>query len=160
MLRQGLMFATVVGFAGLDAPSARADLCLHYNSGGGTEVARKATLPAPDTCRPLAFFESGGLAGAATGSICTDRNGAIVILHYDYDSCLGPTYTELATCRLQLRNTGLPTVGGTCRGTANGGSFVDSTATLSNCNIPVPDDIGGLCAHASGRSALRRPAQP
>lgn len=70
-----------------------------------------------------------------------------MIIHYNYDSCLGPSYTESATCRLQLHNTGLPTTGGTCRGTANQGAFVDSTAVLTNCNVFVPQDIGGLCAH-------------
>lgn len=63
MFRQGLMLMAVLGLAGVNAPSASADLCFRYGSGGGTMVARKAKLPAPDTCKTLAFFESGGKAG-------------------------------------------------------------------------------------------------
>jgi hypothetical protein len=146
--------------AGVTAPAARADLCFRYGSGGGTLVARKAALPAPDNCRPLAFFEKGGLAGSATGSICTDRNGGIVIIHYDYDGCLGPSYTESATCRLQLHNTNTPTTGGACRGTANGSGFQDNTAVLTTCNVPVPSDIGGLCAHRAQAQVKARVAIP
>jgi hypothetical protein len=151
-----MFMIAVVTLAGVAATEARADLCFRYGSGGGTLVARKAALPAPDTCRPLGFFERGGLAGAATGSICTDRNGGIVIIHYTYDGCLGPSYTESATCRLQLHNTNTPTTGGTCRGTANGSAFVDSTAVLTSCSFAVPSDIGGLCAHGARTAQAQR----
>ncbi|MFO1038341.1 MAG: hypothetical protein U1E45_16005 [Geminicoccaceae bacterium] len=157
MLRPTLLLVAVLGFGAVQAPDARADLCFRYGSGGGTLVARKVALPAPDTCKPLALFESGGTAGSATGSICADRSGAIVIFHYDYDGCIGPAYQESATCRLQLHNGGLPTTGGACRGKANGSAFVDGSLVLRNCNVFVPQDIGGLCAASRAANRVAAP---
>jgi hypothetical protein len=90
-----------LGLICVNAASARADMCFRYSSGGGTLVAKGATLPAVNTCVPLAFFENGGLQGAATGSICTAADGSTVIFHYTYDGCLSP-YFESGVCRLQL----------------------------------------------------------
>jgi hypothetical protein len=63
---------------------------------------------------------SGGLGGAATGSICTDGTADnTIVYHYTYDGCTG-NYFESGTCRLQLNGDGqhpgdLPTGGSTCR---------------------------------------------
>ena len=78
MLRQGLTFLAMLGLAAVHAPGARADLCFRYGSGGGTLVAKGAAVPAPNTCRTLAMFESGGSAGPATGSICREWSGFTV----------------------------------------------------------------------------------
>jgi hypothetical protein len=72
-------------------PSAEADICFQYKkTGGGILVARGATLPAVNACQPLAMYEaaSGGLGGAATGSICTDgTEDNMIVYHYTYDGC-------------------------------------------------------------------------
>ena len=121
------------------------DLCFHYQSGGGTLVAKRVGgLPEPDHCKPLQFFEDGGLEGAATGSICTDKNGGTAIFHYTYHSCLAPSHFQIATCRLSVQN-GLP-ASGACRGTDTQGGFVEFSATLESCDKPVPEAIAGLCA--------------
>jgi hypothetical protein len=142
--------ALIVALALVGASAASAqqvgDLCFRYESGGGTLVARRSGgLPEPDHCKPLQFYEDGGLAGAATGSICTDANGGTAIFHYTFHSCVGPSYFETGTCRFGAQH-GLPAVG-VCRGTANQSSFVDHTPSLEACDKPVPESIAGLCAN-------------
>jgi hypothetical protein len=88
----------------------------------------------------LQFFEDGGLAGAATGSICTDANGQTTIFHYTYHSCLVPRHFQIVTCRL---GRGLP-ASGVCRGTDTQGGFVEF-ATLESCDELVPASTAGLC---------------
>jgi hypothetical protein len=119
------------------------DLCFHYASGGGTLVAKQGGgLPEPDRCKPLQFFEDGGLAGAATGSICADANGGrTTIFHYTYHSCVMPSHFQIVTCWF---GRGLPAEG-FCRGTDTQGGFVE-LATLESCDKPVPEAVAGLCA--------------
>jgi hypothetical protein len=139
---------------------AQADLCFRYQkSGGGTLVARGATLPAPDTCQTFAFFEKKespddpGLAGAATGSICVEpEDETIAIFHYTYDGCMGPfSYFESATCRFQLRNDhSLPSIFGGCRGKVSGEDklmhdFDDDSAILESCDFHVHLPPAVLC---------------
>src|SRR5262249_1599339 len=127
MLRIGLLLTAALGLFVASAPVAKADMCFRYTlSGGGTQVARAATLPAANTCQPLAFFESGGLSGAATGSMCVDNDNFTVVFQYTYHGCVGfpGSYVESATCRLQLQDGSLPTTSSSCRGTANGGAFL------------------------------------
>ncbi len=133
--------------------SAKADLCFRYQAtGGGTLVAKAAKLPAVNTCEPLAMFESGGLLGAATGSICVDVADFTIVFHYTYDGCIGPSsYFESATCRLQIQNGNLPTVSSSCRGTLAGGTpFAEiNDAVLEYCdgaNLPVLGGGGAQCA--------------
>jgi hypothetical protein len=134
MFRKGLMFMAALGLIGASVPSAQADLCFRYESGGGTLVARGGELPQPNECRTLPFFEVGGYEGAATGSICMDKNGGTVVFHYAYHSCLAPTYFETGTCRLGVQN-GLP-ASGACRVTVNqtGQPNADTTPVLSSCS--------------------------
>jgi hypothetical protein len=149
-----LFSAAVIGLSFANPPDARADLCFRYGSGGGTLVARGA-VPAQGACRNLALYEvgPGGAGGAANGMVCRDGpgvGGITVIYHYNYDSCLGPnSYSESATCRLQLNNAGnVPTVGSSCRGTANGSPFFDTSLVLTNCagvDTTVPGGGGGQC---------------
>jgi hypothetical protein len=141
-----LMVALVL--VGASAASAQqvGDLCFHYESGCGKLVARRAGgLPEPDHCKPLQFYEdvnSGGLNGAATGSICTDPSGVIAVFHYTYHSCRGRSYFETATCRFSVQH-GLP-ASGVCRGTADQSGFFDSTPKLESCNIHLGETVG-LC---------------
>lgn len=150
MFRKSLLLIGTLGLVATGSPDARADLCFRYQTtGGGTLVARGAKLPAVNTCAPLAMFESGGLGGAATGSICVDINDFTIIFHYTYDACIGPgNYFESATCRLQMQNGDLPSVSSSCRGTlANGAGFLEiNDAILQYCDgIPVPGGGGGQC---------------
>jgi hypothetical protein len=149
-----LFSAAVIGLSLANPPNARADLCFHYGSGGGTLVARDATLPKQGTCQPLALFESGSLIGAANGMICRDTVGGVtIVFHYTYDACIGPgSYFESATCRLQLNNDGnFPAVSGACRGVFAGGSgsltaFNDITPKIEQCTgVDVPGGGGGQC---------------
>jgi hypothetical protein len=157
-----LFSAAVIGLSLANPPDARADLCFRYGSGGGTLVAKDATLPKEGTCQPLALFENtdpGSRIGAANGMICRDNtDGRTVIFHYTYDACIGPgSYFESATCRLQLNNANdLPTVSGFCRGMVSGGSgsnlplgsLFDGSPKLDNCvgvNTTVPGGGGGQC---------------
>ena len=96
MLHKHLLRIAIFGLVVVSAPFAKADMCFRYTTtGGGTLVAKGGKLPATNTCEPLAFFEEGGLAGAATGSICVDVNDFTVVLHYTYDGCIGPgSYTH------------------------------------------------------------------
>jgi hypothetical protein len=121
MLRKSLTFMMTLAFVGISTLSAQADLCFRYGSGGGTLVAKGATLPQPNECRTLSFFEDGSQKGAATGSICRDIDGTTVVFHYVYHSCLGPTYFETGTCRLGSVRDGIPEggAGGSCRLTFN-----------------------------------------
>ena len=68
MLPKGLLIIAALGpiFA---SPSARADICFQYGTGGGIIVAKGASLPAPNTCLPVALVEQveGGRIGIATG---------------------------------------------------------------------------------------------
>jgi hypothetical protein len=109
MVRKVLLLIAALGLVYGNTPSARADMCIQYKkSGGGILVARGATLPAVNTCQPLAMYEaaSGGLGGAATGSICTDgTSDTTVVYQYTYDGCTG-NYFESGTCRLQLNGDG------------------------------------------------------
>ena len=156
MLRKGLALTAALGLVVASAPIAKADdLCFHYQtSGGGTLVARGATLPNFNTCQPLALFESlegGGLGSLATGSICRDAtDGITVVFQYTLDSCVGiagSSYFESATCRLQLQDRGLPTTSSSCRGTANGSGFlaVDDAVLFSCSGMTVPGGGGGQC---------------
>jgi len=149
------MLMATLGLICVNAGGASADMCFHYGSGGGTLVAKGATLPAANTCVPLAFFEDGGLQGAATGSICTAAEGSTVIFHYTYDGCLTP-YFESGVCRLELGPQiivagreapahhlplGLPTIRSSCFGTYSqpGSVSPDTTAKLEYCDgRPVP----------------------
>jgi hypothetical protein len=171
-MRGKLLFVILAfGLVMASAPSARADMCFHYkNSGGGTLVAKGASLPSANTCESLALYEregqppspfTRGLEGAATGSICQDWAGATVILHYSYEACMGPeSYFESGTCRLQLDNGNLPTTGSSCRGTYVGATSVgqfhnDNDAVLEPCegndvNWRVPNDPASLCLGRSG----------
>jgi hypothetical protein len=157
-----LFSAALIGLSLANPPDAKADLCFRYGSGGGTLVAKGATIPREGTCQSLALYEvqPGGRAGAANGLVCRDgpgSGGVTIIFHYNYDACIGPgSYTESATCRLQLNNAGnLPTVGSSCRGTANGSPFFDLTLRLDNCagvDTTVPGGGGGQCFAGSGFS--------
>jgi len=159
-----LFSAAVIGLSLANPPNARADLCFHYGSGGGTLVARDATLPKEGTCQPLALFESGSRIGAANGMICRDTVGGVtLIFHYTYDACIGPgSYFESATCRLQINNAGnLPTVSGICRGVFAAGSgphqtlttFVDGSPKIEQCaGVDVPGGGGGQCFAGRGLS--------
>ena len=161
------MLMATLGLICVNAASASADMCFRYASGGGTLVAKGATLPAANTCIPLAFFEDGGLQGAATGSICTAGDGSTVIFHYTYDGCLRP-YFESGVCRLQLGpqigpvitgrearghfgsggigRFGLPTTQSSCFGTYSqpGSTSPDTTAKLEYCDGP-PVPTGFTC---------------
>ena len=143
MFRKGLTFIVALGLIGASVPSAQAHLCFRYGTGGGTLVARGAQLPNTNECRTLSFFEAGGYRGAATGSICRDRNGATVMFHYVYHSCNGPTYFETGTCRLDVQHGGgLPAIG-ECRLTANqtGLPNPDSTPVLESCDLELQEDL-------------------
>ena len=77
------LIAATAAFLATCTTASFADMCFRYQkTGGGTLVAKGAKLPAVNTCEPLPMFESGGLAGAATGSICRDINDFTVIFHY------------------------------------------------------------------------------
>jgi hypothetical protein len=53
------IFFTILalGLVVAGAPSARADICFQYTTGGAPVVAKGAKLPAPNSCEPLALFE-------------------------------------------------------------------------------------------------------
>ena len=160
MTRRSIVLLAALAAAGANATAARADLCFRYGSGGGTLVAKNVTVPAPNKCKQLAMFESGGGAGSATGSICTDWTGATIIYHYDYDGCVGAAYRESATCRLQLSDGGPPSRGGACKGTANTSAFTDGSLVLTSCNVLVPAAIGGLCASRAAAATAAPHLQP
>jgi hypothetical protein len=146
------LIAATAAFLATCTTASYADMCFRYQkTGGGTLVAKGAKLPAVNTCEPLPMFEFGGLAGAATGSICRDINDFTIVFHYTYDACIGPGhYFESATCRLQIQNGDLPTVSSTCRGTlADGSGFFEvDDAKLEYCDgakFPVLGGGGGQC---------------
>jgi len=114
-------------------------------------LPKGVSLPAVNTCQPLALFERGGLGGAAAGSICVDDADFTVVFHYTFHSCVGApgSWFESATCRLQLASGGtLPTVSSSCRGTANGSGFLEvNDAILEFCDGgPVLGGGGAQCA--------------
>jgi hypothetical protein len=169
MLCRGLLIFTALSLVVVNSPSARADLCFRYTkTGGGTLVMKGVTLPAPNTCQPVAMYEAvdapaPGLAGAATGSICFGgADGRTVVFQYTYDGCTGD-YFESGICRLQLPNDlGLPTVSSTCRLTIGSGIFyveVDDGQIFScdSSKLPLPGGGGGQCLgttpHRAGRVA-------
>ena len=159
-----LFSAAVIGLSLANPPNAGADLCFRYGSGGGTAVARDATIPKQGTCQALALFETGGRAGAANGMICRDSVGGVtLVFHYTYDACIGPgSYFESATCRAQLdSNDNLPTVSSYCRGMYATGSgshqnliaFQDGTLKVEQCaGVDVPGGGGGQCFAGRGLS--------
>jgi hypothetical protein len=158
---------TGLGLVVASAPSAGADICFQYGSGGGPLVAKAMALPAPNSCLPLALYENGGREGAANAMICRDAANTLVY-HYDYNSCTGPgNYSESATCRLSLTNGNLPTSNPdghyVCNGqfaglapnqVAGAKQFTDNTLVASFCDDgPVP--TGSACY--GGDIILRRP---
>jgi hypothetical protein len=157
-----LFSAAVIGLSLANPPDAGADLCFRYGTGGGTLVARDATLPKEGTCQSFALFENtdpGSRIGAANGMICRDGPGAggvTIVFHYTYDACVGPgSYFESATCRHQLNNANdLPTASGFCRGMYSTGSgpnltltsFLDPSLKIWQCTgEAVPGGGGGQC---------------
>ena len=59
MLCRGLLIFTALSLVVVNSPSARADLCFRYvTTGGGTLVMQGVTLPAPNTCQPVAMYEA------------------------------------------------------------------------------------------------------
>jgi hypothetical protein len=137
------MLMATLGLVCVNAASASADMCFRYGS-GGTQVSKGATLPAPNTCTVLAFFEDGAFQGAATGSICKDASNQYLIFHYTYSGCRQP-YIESGTCRFTLSGGGqLPSTESSCFGTySQPGSGPDTSARLYYCDgPPVP---GGAC---------------
>ena len=162
MLCKALLIFTALSLVIVNSPSARADLCFRYMvSGGGTLVMKGLTLPAPNTCQPVAMYEAneGGLGGAATGSICFGgADGATIVFQYTYDGCTG-YYFESGICRLQLdRNNDLPTTGSSCRLTSGGGIFYSEIgdAQIFSCDstqLPLPGGGGGQCAGAGPHRA-------
>jgi hypothetical protein len=170
MFCRGLLIVATLSLVIVNSPSARADLCFRYTTtGGGTLVLKGITLPAANTCQPIAMYEAvdapaPGLGGAATGSICHDgTDGRTIIFQYTYDGCTG-NYFESGICRLQLPNDGsLPTVSSTCRLTLGSGIFyleIDD-GVLSSCDssaLPVPGGGGGQCLGATPHRA--GPATP
>jgi hypothetical protein len=148
MLHKGrtLMVALGLVCASGTSTNAAADLCLTLAGGGGTTVGKGFTLPPPNECKPFNAFEDGGLAGATTGTGCTDRNGGTFILQYTYHNSLplnDGNYWESGLCRFRIGFGGgpLPT-DGRCRLTVltspdNQGSFVVD-ANLFSCNVDVP----------------------
>jgi len=172
MLRKGLPLIAALALVSASATSAQAGLCLRFSkSGGGTLIAKGATLPAPQTCQMLPFVERAPvnppettLGGAATGFICTDANGsAVALVHYTYDGCIGPdSYFESATCRFELQNiVTLPSISGGCRGKVSGKSapgvgdtmhdFVAGDAVLESCNDDLHLSPPFLCRSIPGK---------
>jgi hypothetical protein len=150
-MRIPIFFITALGLVVDSAPGVRADICFQYQTGGAPVVAKGAKLPAPESCEPLALFEAArpdSRFGAANALLCRD-SGSILTYHYDYDACLGlGSYSESATCRLQLgNNNDLPTNGISCNGqyfalmpfqTGPAKQFTDPTLRAFYCNEPVP----------------------
>ena len=150
MLRKSLLFIGTLGLVIASPLAAKADICFRYQTGGGTLVAKGANLPARNTCENLAMFEVGGLAGAATGSLCKGWNDNSVVYHYAYHSCLGPgSYFESGTCYGHLSTGQLPLTNSSCRITANGSPFLDTTLSIfsgPDCvKLNVPDANGPEC---------------
>jgi hypothetical protein len=152
MLRKGLLLTAALGLVVASASNVRADLCFRYaKSGGGTLVARGAQLPANNTCQPLGLFESGGLLGAANGTICRDAtDGRTIIFHYTYDGC-SSNYFESATCRIQVDDSN-HTASSSCRGTVagSGGAAspfrVNDDAVIESCSgITLVGGGGATC---------------
>jgi hypothetical protein len=162
MRKFALLIGTAIIMTAIAAPDARADLCFRYRTtSGGTLVARGASLPAVNTCAPLAMFEQEGYGGAATGTICVDAADFTVIFQYTYDGCISD-YFESGICRLQIQNGNLPTVSSTCRGTlAGGASFHEiDDGILEVCDgIPVSGGGGGQCL-ARGKRHNVEPVMP
>jgi hypothetical protein len=161
MLRKGLLLITAAMFVVASAPNARADLCFRYaKSGGGTLVARGAQLPSNGNCQPLALFESGGLLGAASGTICRDNtDGRTIIFQYTYAGCTA-SYFEAATCRIQVDDSNR-TASSSCRGTlATGTPFVNNNdADLESCTgVTLVGGGGSTCggpfSHQTGVGAV------
>ena len=154
MLCRGLLIFTALGIVVASVPSAKADMCFSYTkTGGGVLVMQGVTLPAPNTCQPVAMYEAapGTFGGAATGMICHDgTDGRTIVFQYTFDGCTAD-YFESGICRLQLPNDlSLPTISSTCRLTLGSGIFyreVDD-AVISSCDskaLPVPGGGGGQC---------------
>jgi hypothetical protein len=142
MLPKGLLIIAALGpiFA---SPSTRADICFQYGTGGGIIVAKGASLPAPNTCLPVALVEQveGGRIGIATGSICTGDTGSsatTLVYQYTYDACAGPGgYFESATCRIDINGSSF-----------GGGIDLPSKPTpqISSCNGVYADPESGQSA--------------
>jgi hypothetical protein len=165
MLCRGLLIFTALSLVVVNSPSARADLCFRYvTTGGGTLVMQGVTLPAPNTCQPVAMYEAvdapaPGLGGAATGSICFGgADGRTIVFQYTYDGCTG-NYFESGICRLQLPNDlSLPTISSTCRLTLGSGIFYleINDGQIFSCNstqLPLPGGGGGQCLGATPHRA-------
>jgi hypothetical protein len=150
MLHKSRMLMVALGLVCASGASANAaDLCVSLGGGGGTLVGKGFTLPEVNTCKPFSAFEDGGLAGAATGTGCVDRNGGTFILHYSYHNSFPfarkGSYFESGLCRFKFGGTKLPAPG-SCRGTVltspdNHGDF-NVQANLFNCSVEVPENIG------------------
>jgi hypothetical protein len=123
-------------------------------TGGGVLVMQGVTLPAPNTCQPVAMYEAvgGTFAGAATGMICLDgTDNRTLVLQYTFVGCTAD-YFESGICRLQLSGDigGLPTTSSTCRLTLGNGIFYREVndAVISSCSasaLPVPGGGGAQC---------------
>lgn len=108
MLRKGVLLTAFLLPIVDSTPSALADICFQYGTGGGISIAIGAKVPPVNTCTPVSLVEQiyGGRLGLATGSICNSEQGSsrpTLVFQYTYDACSGPGgYFESATCRIDL----------------------------------------------------------
>ena len=116
MLRKSALLSAFIVSVCAIPPTARADICFQYGTGGGVSVAVAAKVPAINNCSPVTLVEQvyGGRLGVGTGSICRSEEGSsrpTLVYQYTYNACSGPGgYFESATCRIDLDINGeLPT---------------------------------------------------
>ena len=97
MFRKSLSLIAGLGLVFVNSPRSNADICFQYGTGGAPLVARGVSLPAKNSCVPLALFEAnefGTRLGAANGMLCRD-NDITLVYHYNYNACTGPgNYAE------------------------------------------------------------------
>jgi len=132
MFRKSLSLIASLGLVLVNSPRSHADICFQYGTGGAPLVARGVSLPAKNSCVPLALFEAnefGTRLGAANGMLCRD-NDITLVYHYNYNACTGPgNYAESATCRLAMYTGDLPSTSSNCNG--------QYSAPLANQTGPV-----------------------
>jgi hypothetical protein len=138
---RGLILAVAVGVAAGAASARAADLCIDLAGGGGF-VLKRFRPPGRNRCVPTQGFERVQYSGAfLTGSVCLDRSGKWMSLHYTLAKAgLVTGYLESATCRVDLPIPPVPN-NGSC-----GGMYVSpgaserfyQSATVRTCEVDVP----------------------
>ena len=133
MFRKSLSLIAGLGLVFVNSPRSNADICFQYGTGGAPLVARGLSLPAKNSCVPLALFEANefGTRLSALQTVCSveTMHTRLCITTIITRVQVLATSRSSATCRLAMYTGDLPSTSSNCNG--------QYSAPLANQTGPV-----------------------